>query len=102
MEQATSLEFLQMCYRNPTLGLPVRIRCAMACPPFEHPKLAVTAVVTEHDFATLLDQRIANMQRINNQVATNGNGKVIEAKPVPQIEVKPHMPRINDRRFRRI
>jgi hypothetical protein len=37
------------------------------------------------------------MERINN-----GNGGVIEAKPVPQVEARPHMPRVADRRFRRI
>jgi hypothetical protein len=77
--------------------LSVRMRAAVELMPYIHPKLAVTAVVTEHDFATLLDQRIANMQRINN-----GNGGVIEAKPTPMIETKPPMPRVADRRFRRL
>ena len=92
---ATSLDLLRAIYKSPLIPLPVRMRAAICCLPFEHPKLVVTAVVTEHDFATLLDQRIANMERI-------ANGKVIEAKPAPQTEVKPPMPRVADRRFRRI
>lgn len=93
----TSLEFLQGVYRNVALALPVRMRAAIAALPFEFPKLAVTAVISEQDFATLLDQRIQNMERINN-----GNGRVIEAKPVPQVETTATKPHINDRRYRRI
>ena len=52
-----ALEFLQMIYCDNELPLPVRMRAAMAAIPFETPKLAVTAVVTEQDFATLLDRK---------------------------------------------
>jgi hypothetical protein len=89
---ATSLELLQKVYRNPTIPLPTRIRCAMACLPFEHPKLAVTAVVNEQDFATLLDRRL---KRIAELEATPINASK------PEIEVKPPMPRLADRRYRR-
>jgi hypothetical protein len=95
--KGTSLDFLQMVYRNASLALATRMRAAMAALPFEAPKLAVTAVISEHDFATLLDQRIQNMERINN-----GNGSVIETKPVLEIETRPPKPHIPDRRFRRI
>jgi hypothetical protein len=95
MEQANSLEFLQAVYRNPALGLPVRMRAAIAALPFELPKLAVTAVISEQNFAEALERRLQNMERINN-------GDVIEAKPVPQAETRPQMPRVADRRFRRI
>jgi hypothetical protein len=90
-------DFLKAVYLDANLPLSVRMRAAIELMPYIHPKLAVTAIVTEHDFATLLDQRIANMQRINN-----GNGSMIEAKPVPQIEVQPQKPHVNDRRYRRI
>src|SRR5262249_14663981 len=86
-------DFLRGVFMDVNLPLSVRMRAAVELMPYIHPKLAVTAVVTEHDFATLLDQRIANMQRINN-----GNGGMIEAKPVPQIEMKPPMPKVADRR----
>ena len=69
----------------------------MAALPFELPKLAVTAVINEQNFAEVLERRLRNMERISN-----GNGGVIEAKPAPQIETKPQMPRVADRRFRQI
>jgi len=89
VDKNRALEFLQAVYCNDQLPLVVRMRAAMACLPFESPKLAVTAVVSDQDFASLLDERIKNMERVNNE---------IEAKPVPQAEVKPPMPRL-PRRF---
>jgi hypothetical protein len=91
MNTSRALEFLQAVYCNDQLPLVVRMRAAMACLPFESPKLAVTAVVSDQDFASLLDERIKNMERVNN-------GRAIEAKPAPPVEVKPPMPRL-PRRF---
>ena len=91
MNTSRALEFLQAVYCNDQLPLVVRMRAAMACLPFESPKLAVTAVVSDQDFASLLDERIKNMERVNN-------GRTIDAKPVPQVEIKPPMPRL-PRRF---
>jgi hypothetical protein len=71
------------------------MRAAIELLPFTRPKLAVTAVVSEQNFAEALERRLQNMERVNN-------GKVIEAKPVAQVETKPQMPRVADRRFRRI
>ena len=76
-----------------------QMRAAIELLPYTHPKLAVTAVVTEQDFATLLERRIQNFERIQN-------GKSLEAKPQPTIEAtietpKP-LPRVADRRFRRM
>lgn len=91
----TSLDLLRAIYRSPEVPLSIRIRCAMACLPFENPKLAVTAVVSEHDFAKLLDQRIAKLQQ----------KKLIEATPVKEnggnadARLPPPIP---DKRFRRI
>jgi hypothetical protein len=92
--KATSLEFLQAVYRNASLALPVRMRAAMAALPFEAPKLSVIAQVNDADFAAILDRRIQNMERINN-----GNGQMIEPK---QVETKTPMPRLADRRYRRV
>ena len=90
---ALSIDLLRAIYRNRSLALPVRMRAAMACLPFETPKLAVTALVTEHDFATILEKRIQNYERVKN-------GGLIEANREP-VEVKPPLPRIADRRYRR-
>jgi hypothetical protein len=87
-----SLELLQKVYRCAALPLVTRMRAAMACLPFESPKLAVTAVVSEQDFATVLERRL---KRIAELEATPINGNK------PEIEVKPSMPRIADRRYRR-
>lgn len=85
-----SLDLLRAVYRNSAIPLSTRIRCAVAALPHEFPRLQVTAQVTDQDFATLLDQRIKNMERVNKGL--------IEAKPAPPVEVKPPMPRL-PRRF---
>src|SRR6266403_1042308 len=51
--------------------LSVRMRAAIELLPYSHPKLAVTAVVSEQDFATLLDRRLARIAET----------KLIEAQP---------------------
>jgi hypothetical protein len=91
---ANSLDFLRAVYRDPTINLQIRIRCAIACLPFELPKLAVTAVVNEQNFAELLDRRLKRIAEITNQKTINGNPH--------EIEVKPPMPRLSDRRYRRM
>ena len=92
----SALSFLQACYRNPSLNLTTRMRAAIAALPFESPKLAVTAVVSEQDFAAVLDRRLKRIQ----EMKTNA----IEATPVINGEkVDVHLPPVvPDRRFRRI
>ena len=72
-----------------------RERAAIEVLPFTHPKLAVTAVVSEQDFATVLDRRLKRIEEMK--------AKVIEAKPVIDGEkVDARLPPpIPDRRFRR-
>ena len=73
------------------------MRAAIAALPFESPKLAVTAVVSEQDFATVLDRRLKRIEEI----------KLIEAKPTidgvegkfADVRLPPVVPA---RRFRRI
>jgi hypothetical protein len=89
---ALGLEGLQAVYRNPRLPLQMRIRAMIAALPFETPKLAVTATVSEHDFATLLDRRLKRIEEMK--------AKEIEATPV--INGEKVDARLADRRFRRI
>src|SRR5215469_11751482 len=95
---ANSLDLLQAVYRSNDLPLHTRMRAAMAALKHEVPKLAVTAQVTEGDFATLLDRRLKRLEEMK-LIEANG-AKVIDAKPQP-IETKPPLARTNDRRFRR-
>ena len=89
---------LKAVYQCQDVPLAVRMRAAMACLPFETPKLAVTAQITEQDFATLLDRRL---KRIEEMKLIEANGaQVIDAKPQP-VETKHPVARTNDRRFRR-
>ena len=93
MKEIDPLSFLKAVYMNVELPLSVRMRAAIELLPFTHPKLAVTAVVSEQDFATVLDRRLKRIEEMR--------AKVIEAKPA-QIEAKPPMPRIADKRYRRM
>jgi hypothetical protein len=71
------------------LPLLTRVRVAVACLPYEVPKLAVTAVVSEQDFATVLDRRLKRIEEMK--------AKAIEATPIIDGEKVDA-----DRRFRRI
>ena len=95
-DQESALSFLQACYRNPSLNLTTRMRAAIAALPFESPKLAVTAMVSEQDFATVLDRRLKRIEEMK--------ANAIEATPVINGEkVDVHLPPVvPDRRFRRI
>src|SRR5262249_23639071 len=85
---------LKAVYQNPEVPLAVRMRAAMACLPFETPRLLATAIIDERDFATLLDQRLKRMDK----------QKLIETKPAKEnggnadARLPPSIP---DRRFRR-
>jgi hypothetical protein len=92
MRELDPKEFLKAVYLDANLPLSVRMRAAIELMPYTYPKLAVTAVVNEQDFATLLDRRL---KRIAELEATPINSSK------PEIEVKPPMPRIADRRYRR-
>jgi hypothetical protein len=95
MREIDPLNFLKAVYMNADLPLSVRMRAAIELLPFTHPKLAVVAQVSEGDVATLLDRRL---KRIQQQEM-----RVIEAQPQTQtIEAPKPLPRIADRRFRRM
>jgi len=88
MKEADPLTFLKAVYMNVELPLSVRMRAAIELLPFTHPKLAVTAVVSEQDFATLLDRRLKRIEEMKT--------KAIEG--TPQVEVKPALRGLADRR----
>jgi hypothetical protein len=88
IKEIDPLAFLKEVYMNTDLPLSVRMRAAIEVLPFTHPKLAVTAQVTENDLAVLLDQRIKRYQEM----------KMIEHQPQPAVEKPPTA----DRRFRRL
>jgi hypothetical protein len=69
---SSSLELLQLVYRNPAVPLSVRMRAAVEALPFEHPKLSATAILGGGDFADRLDQAIArsNAARIIDHCPT--------------------------------
>ena len=104
-----SLDLLRAVYRNNQLPLTTRMRAAIAALPFEVPKLAVTAVVSEQDFATVLDRRlkrIEEMKLLENK-AVNGDttitDRTIELEPQPAPPAPAPLNRIYDkRRYRRI
>src|SRR6516164_1003986 len=92
-----SLDLLRAVYRSNYLPLTTRMRAAISALPHEVPRLAVTAVVSEQDFATVLDRRLKRIEEM----------KLIETKPtIDGIEGKPAdvrlPPVVPDRRFRRI
>jgi hypothetical protein len=96
LEPVTALQLLQSVYQNPTVGLTTRMRAAMACLPHETPRLAVTAQISESDFASVLDRRLKRIEEMK--------ANAIEATPVinaEKVDVR-LPPRLPDRRFRRI
>jgi hypothetical protein len=92
----TSLDLLRIVYRSTSIPLPVRLRAAISALPHEHPRLMVTAQVNEQSFAEILEKRLK--RRI---AEAKSNGRIIDG-PKPEIEAKPPLPRISDRRYRRM
>lgn len=93
MKEVDPLSFLKAVYMNVELPLSVRMRAASECLPYIHPRLAVTAVVTEKDFASILDRRLKRIEEM----------KLIEAKPADgagSVDARLPPP-IPDRRYRR-
>jgi hypothetical protein len=93
MKEIDPLSFLKAVYMNSNLPLSVRMRAAIEVLPFTHPKLAVVAQINEQNFAEVLERRL-------NRIAE------LEATPInankPEIEIRPPMRRIADRRYRRM
>src|SRR5262245_899069 len=68
------LDLLRAVYSNSSVELSTRMKAAAMCLPYEAPKLAVTALISENDFATVLDRRLKRIEEIK--------AKAIEATPV--------------------
>jgi hypothetical protein len=105
----TALQLGQALYRCRSLSWRERWHIGKHILQFESPKLGVTAMVNEQDFAAVLDRRLKHLGQMEM--------KVIEAQPIngnrqPQtqidhtteqtIEASKPLPRVNDRRYRRI
>src|SRR5262245_36891236 len=89
----SSLDLLRAVYRSNQLPLPTRMRAAIAALPHEVPRLAVTAQVSESDFATVLDRRIKQFDEM----------KLIEAQPTAPPSTNDSDARLlPERRFRRM
>jgi len=73
---ASALDLLEAVYRDPAQQLSIRIRCAMACLPFQSPKLGVSFLINDADIATRLDKAIERVA-----IARANDAKLIEAKP---------------------
>jgi hypothetical protein len=61
------------------------------------PALLATAIVNENSFAELLDRRLAKLKQIEAGTISGGGGGAPQ-----QIDAKPRLPRIADKRYRRM
>ena len=108
MKEVDPLTFLKAVYMNAELPLSVRMRAAIEVLPFTHPKLAVTAVVSEQDFATVLDRRLKRIEEMKllEEKTINGNATVSNRTIEPEPKSSPPLPaplnRLYSSRFRRI
>lgn len=75
----TSLSFLQRIYRSTRQPIARRMRAAIQALPFETPKLAVTANISNEDFARMLDKAIER----------SGKGEEVRAISAPPRSLSP-------------
>jgi hypothetical protein len=102
----TSLDLLQAIYRCPDQPLSVRMRAAIAALPYEHPKLAVTAVLDgTEDLGARLHRaiqrsaKVIELRAIEGTVAptSNGHAEHSEAAEVSAASMKRPMALIRRR-----
>jgi hypothetical protein len=90
--------FLERVVADPEQSLSVRMRAAIELLPYSHPKLAVTAMVTEKSFAELLDKRLKRMAELEAKPINGNPQQVIEQPAIdrtinqPQIETSRPLP----------
>jgi hypothetical protein len=76
-QRVTPLEFLQQVYHSEDVPLNVRLRAAIECAPYCHPKLSATLLIPpDGDFAQRLERAIERTRR----------GTVIEHEPTRSID----------------
>jgi hypothetical protein len=79
------------------------MRAAIACLPHETPKLAVMGLVNGQSFAEILERRLRHQAQLeangNPQPQPQMNEQTIDQ---PQIDTPKPLPRLADRRFRRM
>jgi hypothetical protein len=76
-ENPTSLEFLQAVYLNECLPLPVRLRAAIECLPFESPRMTAVSV-GYYDGNTFA-------QRLDRAIDASNRAKVIEGRVIESV-----------------
>ena len=96
----TSLDLLRAIYRRADLPLSTRIRAATAALPHEHPKLAVTAMVTSGDFAIQLDRAIERSRQVETKPMIEGTASSSASDTTRPVTNGGGKPTIIDRRYR--
>jgi hypothetical protein len=66
---ASPVDFLQAIYRDPRQPMPRRMKAAIECAPYMHPKLSAAAITIDGSFADRLDRA---MMRSRGVVAGEG------------------------------
>jgi hypothetical protein len=75
LDNVSSLAFLQAIYRSPNQTMHMRMRAAALCLPYEHPKLAVTALLdASEDLGARLSRAIQRSAKVEAY-------RLIEARP---------------------
>jgi hypothetical protein len=98
----TSLDLLKAVYRRSDLPLLTRVRAATAALPHEHPKLAVTAVVTQSDFADQLERAVERSRMAMIEANGSNTANVLtDTKRPAHAGSNGHKPSVPDRRYRR-
>jgi hypothetical protein len=94
----SALDYFQSIYRDASQEQHTRMRAAALAIAYESPKLMATAIMEEKSFANLLDRARLRSEKV----------RVIEARPLAEPkeaakpEIKPYLPTVPDRRYRRI
>jgi hypothetical protein len=73
MDRPTPVEFLTAIYCDENVPLPVRMRAAIECAPYVHPKLSATAVMSSEDFGDRLERAILRSLGVRRELANGGD-----------------------------